>query len=299
LGIAYSYSTDKQSVLSCTATWQGGAQDTVSFPFHLELSSPTATAVASRPPDAHGWYNHPVGISYQERAFSGIAACTPPRTYAGPGGRKVKLSGSCTDNAGKSASASLTLRYATPPSLSFTADPGDRTATLHWRVRRGPAPLTSVQVVRSPGLRRKAPSVLSRRSAASYADSHVRNGAVYRYTVKATDQAGNVSVRSVVVRPGRRLLSPAPGAHVSAPPMLRWTSVPNATYYNVQVFRGGKILSTWPKGVSLRLARSWQFGGHRYRLRRGTYRWYVWPGFGPRAASSYGAKIGSGTFVVG
>jgi hypothetical protein len=80
--------------------------------------------------------------------------------------------------------------------------------------------------------------------------------------------------------------------------MLRWTSVPNATYYNVQVFRGGKILSEWPKGVSLRLARSWQFGGHRYRLQRGTYRWYVWPGFGPRAASSYGAKIGSGTFVV-
>jgi hypothetical protein len=40
------------------------------------------------------------------------------------------------------------------------------------------------------------------------------------------------------------------------------------------------------------------FNGHRYRLRPGTYRWYVWPGYGRISASHYGALLGSSTFVV-
>ncbi|MFZ0090593.1 MAG: hypothetical protein WAL63_13850, partial [Solirubrobacteraceae bacterium] len=71
-----------------------------------------------------------------------------------------------------------------------------------------------------------------------------------------------------------------------------------AAYYNVQVFRHGKILSAWPKRASLQLAKSWRFGGHRYRLKPGRYRWYVWPGFGRRSAAHYGRRVGSGTFVV-
>jgi hypothetical protein len=126
----------------------------------------------------------------------------------------------------------------------------------------------------------------------------VRNRTSYRYTVIAIDQAGNVGERTVVVRPGLRLLSPAQGAHVSAPPVLSWTSVPKATYYNVQVFRGAKVLSAWPKRAHLQLRRTWSFGGQRHRLRPGTYRWYVWPGFGQRSAARYGPPVGSGRFVV-
>jgi hypothetical protein len=82
--------------------------------------------------------------------------------------------------------------------------------------------------------------------------------------------------------------------------MLTWTTVPGATYYNVQLFRADptKLLSIWPKHAGLQLRRTWRFDGRRYRLKPGKYRWYVWPGFGRRSAGRYGHMIGSGTFVV-
>ena len=80
--------------------------------------------------------------------------------------------------------------------------------------------------------------------------------------------------------------------------MLSWTPVPGATYYNVQLLHHGKVLSVWPTPASLELRRTWRFDGHRYRLKPGKYRWFVWPGFGRRRAGHYGHMIGSGTFVV-
>ena len=75
--------------------------------------------------------------------------------------------------------------------------------------------------------------------------------------------------------------------------------MPGATYYNVQLFRDGKkILSAWPSSTSIRLDRSWRFGGKAQRLEPGRYRWYVWPGFGKRTANRYGKLLGTRTFVV-
>ena len=45
---------------------------------------PAASATPDRPPDANGWYNHPVTVTLAGTAFSGIAACTPAQTYGGP-----------------------------------------------------------------------------------------------------------------------------------------------------------------------------------------------------------------------
>ena len=54
-------------------------------------------------------------------------------------------------------------------------------------------------------------------------------------------------MRTFSATPGRRLLSPANGATVDGPPMLRWTEVHGARYYNVQLLRDGrKLLSAWP-----------------------------------------------------
>jgi hypothetical protein len=88
-------------------------------------------------------------------------------------------------------------------------------------------------------------------------------------------------------------------ARVSAPPLLRWTPVRGATYYNVQLYRDGNVLSAWPAHASLQLTSTWRFAGRRYKLKPGRYRWYVWPGLGHRAAARYGPKVGTGTFVVG
>jgi hypothetical protein len=121
----------------------------------------------------------------------------------------------------------------------------------------------------------------------------------YTYTIRARDQAGNVTVRRLKATPGVRLLSPVNGARMTSPPLLVWTAVRHATYYNVQVYREGrKVLSTWPGRATLALSQSWMFGGHRFHLRPGRYRWYVWPGYGPRRFARYGNLIGAGTFVV-
>jgi hypothetical protein len=44
--------------------------------------------------------------------------------------------------------------------------------------------------------------------------------------------------------------------------------------------------------------RSWRYSGHDFKLTPGRYRWYVWPGFGTRAQSKYGAMVGGSYFVV-
>jgi hypothetical protein len=50
--------------------------------------------------------------------------------------------------------------------------------------------------------------------------------------------------------------------------------------------------------TSFALPRSWSFDGKKHRLAAGTYRWYVWPGFGPRKASKYGKLLGGSVFVM-
>jgi hypothetical protein len=181
--------------------------------------------------------------------------------------------------------------------LKLTAAPADRIVVLRWQVR-GVDAVGSFKVVRSPGRSGAAVEVIHTRRAA-YADRHVRNGVRYRYTLTATDASGGVTRKSLVVTPGPRLLAPIRDARVSDPPLLQWTRVRGATYYNVQLYRGSeKILSVWPSRATLRLEKAWSFDHRPRGLPPGRYRWYVWPGFGARAAHRYAPAIGSSTFVV-
>ena len=85
---------------------------------------------------------------------------------------------------------------------------------------------------------------------------------------------------------------------MTAPPKLTWRSDKKATYYNVQVWRRGRIFSAWPTRNSIKLTRTWTYDERRYRLSPGRYRWYVWPGYGLRAQENFGRLIGSSSFVV-
>ena len=144
----------------------------------------------------------------------------------------------------------------------------------------------------------------------TFADRNVKNGSQYRYRIKTRDRAGTESAGVVVnALPIAALFAPLENAVVTAPPTLRWKAVRGATYYNLQLFRVGrgsqakaitatKILSAWPKVTRFKLARTWRYGGKRYTLSPGTYRWYVWPGLGKRAANKYGAMLGDSSFTV-
>ena len=107
-----------------------------------------------------------------------------------------------------------------------------------------------------------------------------------------------MATATVTARPTAPLVSPPADAKVSAPPLLVWTAVPNATYYNVQLWRRGRVLSAWPTRASFRLRRTWTYQGRRHRLLPGRYRWYVWPGYGRRPARKFGPLLGSSSFVV-
>jgi hypothetical protein len=165
-----------------------------------------------------------------------------------------------------------------------------------------------------------------RGQAAGFIDGRVQNGVRYSYEVRANDAAGNIASASTVGVPvaGRSPDSPPPGATGTTPqrgvpqrtarligpklgtlvrrghpPLLRWTPVRRARYYNLQISRGGrKILSVWPTRPRYQLKRQWSFGGRRWRLEPGTYRWNVWPGFGARSKVDYGRRMGPGMFRV-
>lgn len=290
------FTSDVQTSIACAVKDSGGATSVVQN-VNVEVSSPSAYGVATRPPDRHGWYNHPLAINFKGAAFSGIQSCTST-VYAGPVSPVATVPGSCTDNAGKVAPASLTLRYSgAPPSVRVYPVLGDRLVVLRWAVA-DIAPISQVRVTRTPGLHGHRSSVIYSGRAATLADHAVSDGVRYRYWLRLTDVAGNTSTQSVVVIPDPLLLAPVPGARLGAPPRLSWTPVAGATYYNVQVFRGGKVLSAWPRGPRLQLPHTWRFNGRRYRLRPGHYRWYVWPGFGSPAAGRYGELIGSRRFTI-
>ena len=88
------------------------------------------------------------------------------------------------------------------------------------------------------------------------------------------------------------------GPRVAPRPILRWAAKRGASYYHVQLFRGSKrIFASWPTTHQLGLPAAWRWAGHRYRLRPGHYRWYVWVGLGPRSFAQYRA-IGSAKFIV-
>ena len=286
--------TDAMTTVSCQVWW-GTSTQQIAFPLNVETSSPTATATPSRPPDSNGWYNHPVDVTFHGSSFSNIASCTPATTFAGPANGAATVAGTCTDNAGKTVAASLNLAYdAAPPSLTATATSGDRAVALSWQTS-GYAPIASISVFRSPG----PGNAVYSGTASGFQDTGVQDGVPYTYTVTAVDQAGNTASQTITATPQAHLVAPANTAHLASPPLLSWTPVRGATYYNVQLLRDGKkMLSVWPTEAHLQLRRIWRFDGRRYRLRPGRYRWFVWPGFGKRRAAHYGHMIGSWTFVI-
>jgi hypothetical protein len=281
---------------SCTD--KAGNVGASSLPLKYDATAPVTAASASRAADAKGWYNHPLTVSFAgSDVTSGIAGCSSA-SYSGPDNASASVAGSCTDKAGNVGAASQPLKYdSTPPTVSrLAAAPGNRRFELKWS---NSADTENVQVARSPGRGRTQTSTIYSGRAKSCRDAGLSVGKAYRYTVTGFDQAGNADSATVTVTATGPLLSPPPGARVTSPPVLTWTPVAHASYYNLQIVRGRKILSVWPRRAYFRLPRSWSFDGHRYQLEDGVYHWYVWPGFGRLSVAKYGNRLGGSTFVVG
>ena len=280
---------------TCSATW-GSVTISRSVTIAIDKTLPTARGAASRPPDANGWYNHPLTVAFSgSDATSGVASCSSA-PYSGPDNAAASVAGTCTDYAGNTARAALSFRYdATPPKLRKVRVRNiNRGVVLRWAAS---SDTQFTQVDRSASVRSAKTTTIYRGPAKKYRDRHLRVGVRYHYTVTAFDQAGNSATRKLTVVGTGPLLSPVPGARVKSPPRLVWTPVKGASYYNVQLIRGHKVMSAWPTKAQLKLPRSWTYKGHRYRLQRGLYRWYVWPGFGRLSAGRFGHRLGGSSFV--
>jgi hypothetical protein len=282
---------------SCSATSLGGTTTVTTKSIAIDATPPAVSAAAARAADSNGWYNRPVGVSFSGTdATSGVASCSAA-TYAGPDNAAAQVAGTCTDLAGNVGSGTLALAYdATPPQLlKLSSKATNHGVVLKWAAS---ADTQRMQVTRSPGKGAKSLQVVYAGTAKTFPDKGLRVGKRYRYTVTAFDAAANQASRTIKVTATGALLTPAPGERVTGRPRLTWAPTRGASYYNVQLVRNGTILSVWPRTASLTLPRSWVFHGHRYRLHRGVYRWYVWPGFGPLAAARYGGLLGRSSFLV-
>jgi hypothetical protein len=314
--IAFSGSDQTSGIAACTSTTYGGPDSgavslsgtcidaagnmSSAFPYGLKYDETAPVVVGANPersPNAVGWFNRPVRFDVAGTdATAGIADC-PSVTYGGADSAAASFTGTCRDQAGNTASRTFGLKYDStpPPILGLEATTGDRRVALEWTTT---ADAESLEVARTPGRGSEPTSVVFRGPGERFVDRTVRNGVRYVYELRLGDAAGNGGSRTVSAVPGYRLVSPAV-VRVERPPLLRWTPVRGARYYNLQVFRGGrKILSVWPSRPRYKLTRRWSYGGKIRRLVPGRYRWRVWPGYGPRSKGDYGKQIGPRTFTL-
>jgi hypothetical protein len=287
------------TMLRCHAWWADGTDIDQRIHVHRDATAPTVAVGPSRPPDANGWYNKPLAVGFSGTdVTSGIEACSQG-TYAGPDNANASVTGVCRDRAGNVTPASFALKYdATPPTLgSLNVKPGNRTAKLLFSAQDA----TSIQVVRAPGLKGAAESVVfsGQGSAKTYVDRKLHPGRTYVYRLTATDAAANQATKTLNYLARGPLLYPAPGERVTKPPLLVWTEVRGATYYNVILVRGRRVFSAWPVQSRLKLPPAWTYHGRRYKLRPGTYSWFVWPGYGTLSAGRFGKLLGGSTFTFG
>jgi hypothetical protein len=287
--------------LSGTCTDNAGNAVTKSFTIKYDSTAPTVTGAAARKPDAGGWYNHAVRVGFKgQDAGSGVKECSPTVLYKGPDAAPAKLVGQCRDAAGHlSAPVTVELRYdSTPPAkpkVSFR--PRSSSVSLGWAPGKD---VVRTRISRTPGLAGTKPAIVYTGKGRRYVDRRIRSGVQYSYEVAVFDQAGNRAVRAVGrLRPATGILAPASGAVVRRPPVVEWSAVNGARFYNVQLWRGrAKLLTTWVRSPKLALKQRWTFAGAQRRLVDGRYKAYVWPALGTPKNPRYGRLVGQVEFVV-
>ena len=98
----------------------------------LDLSAPTITATLSEPPNAAGWHQRDVTVTFTcADDVSGVTACPTPQVVSMEGARQP-VTATVTDRAGRSATAAVEISLdKTAPTITSTVDPPPNAAGWH------------------------------------------------------------------------------------------------------------------------------------------------------------------------
>jgi hypothetical protein len=310
---------DGSHTFSVRATSLGNTGPTTEYTWIVDTFAPDTT-ITSGPAASSSSASANFAFSSSEAGSTfacgldtgGMTSCDSPKTFAGLGDGSHTFRVQAVDAAGNADASPATYSWqiaGVGPDTTDTKPPGNvkrlrrnvgyGSLRLSWS-RPSDSDFDHVEVFVSTSAKSLPRTPVYKGTAGRYTNRRFKNGLYYRYAVLSYDHAGNASRgAAAVVPPSILLRSPREGRLVHAPPLLVWAKVAKASFYNVQLYYGSqKILSTWPNAAKLKLSRSWRYEDRRFRLRKGSYRWYVWPGFGPRSKARYGQLLGQSGFRV-
>ena len=300
--------TDAAGNTGATAS-KGWTVDTV--PPDTTIGS-TPPAVSSSGSASFGFASTEPGSTFACSLDGGtFASCSSPQSYSGLSNGAHAFQVKATDAAGNSDPTAAAYSWQVQVFAPVDRTPPGNVRGLKRSVGYGLLEMAwglppdvdfdHVRVLLSTSPKKPARKVVYTGKARRYLNRSFKNGTYYRYSIVSYDHAGNASHGvTVVVAASALLRSPRDGSVVHSPPLFRWRAIKRASFYNVQLYYGArKVLSRWPSTARLRLGRTWTYEGQNLRLKKGTYHWYVWPGFGPRLKGRYGQLLGESTFRVG
>lgn len=116
-------------IITAAAKDNAGNATSTSVTINLDKTPPSIQPVASPQPNAAGWNNTDVTVSFNcGDSLSGIATCASASTVSGDGARQT-ISGTAVDVAGNVATASIPVKIdKTPPVITATISPTPNTA---------------------------------------------------------------------------------------------------------------------------------------------------------------------------
>ncbi len=211
--------------LTVTASDLAGNQTTATRSFVIDKTPPTITVSQTPPPNADGWNNGDVTVSFScADALSGVVACSSPVIVTQERGGQV-VTGTATDRAGNRALTFATVSLdKTPPTVSITS-PVEGTFQRVGRVQVSGTvadanPITSLSVngtTFDPGT--------------SFSGDVVLQAGAQSLIATAQDVAGNIGTASVSVtyqpQPVVKITSPANLAAVGTSPITVSGTVDN------------------------------------------------------------------------
>jgi len=198
-------------VISGTAADSAGNTASASVKLNIDKTPPTLTATASPPPNANGWNNSNVAVSFAcGDSLSSVANCPSPMTVSTEGANQL-ISGTATDNAGNSMSASVTVNIdKTPPALSIASPANGAIVSASAITVTGSASdgLSGISTVSCNG-------VAANLQTGSFSCPLTLNIGPNTINVQAADIAGNTTTQTETVTftppPLITLLSPSTG----------------------------------------------------------------------------------------